>query len=173
MGNHRGTPTLRTPRLIRQWAPEVLLVSLWLGGAFAASANFSATLQGQHFNDPTWRNGPLVGWRELDYVPVRVFMSSGPATNVNITINFDHTKGVRVGLENLSNFTHSSNVVITAGPTLFAPQGVDVWNYTLTVSITNNVAGSVQFRARLSAGDHLFPGSSLSLSGSPGLGTLQ
>src|SRR5262249_6124932 len=101
------------------------------------------------------------------------YMVGGPVTNITFTINFDHTKGVRVGIENLSSFMPSSNVVITAGPTLLAPQGVDGWSYTFTLSLTNNLAGWVTFFARLSAGDHLFTGSSLSLSGSPSLGTLQ
>src|SRR2546425_7036588 len=138
-----------------------------------ASANFSAVLQGQNAGDPTWGKGPLSGWNELDYAPIRVFFSGGPSSNVAVTINFDHTRGIRVGLENLSSFTHSSNAVITAGPTLSGPQGVDVWTYTLTVNVTNTVAGWVEFRARLSPGDHLFSGSSLSLGGSPSLGTLQ
>src|ERR1051325_10850718 len=92
MGNHQGTPARRSPSLIRQWASGILLVSVWLGGTLAASANFTATLQGQFANDPTWRNGPLRGWRELDYVPVRIFMAGGPVTNYTFTINFHHTK---------------------------------------------------------------------------------
>src|ERR1051326_6349373 len=163
----------RSFRESQQRAWQALILPLLLLIPSAASASFSAVLQGQNTNNPTWVGGPLIGWKELDYVPCRVFFKGGPATNVVITINFDHTRGVRVGIENLTGFTPSSNVVITVPPTLIAPQGVDIWTYTFTVTVINSLAGDVEFFARLSAGDHLFPGSSLSMTGTPSLGTLQ
>src|SRR6266404_3595842 len=90
-----------------RWPLSSLALGVLLLTPSLASANFNAVLQGQNAGDPTWRNGPLVGWKELDYVPIRVYFAGGPATNVAVTIDFDHTKGIRTGLQNLSDFTNS------------------------------------------------------------------
>src|SRR5258708_19383645 len=105
----------------------------------------------------------------------------GPATNQTIVIQFDHTKtsgsAVLPGIQNLYHFSNSPNIVITSGPTLSAPVGVDTWYYTLVLNYTDTNEGFVTFFARLSAGAHNFTGSSLAmkglLNGSPPPGVLQ
>ena len=53
----------------------------------------------------------------------RLVVSGGPATNQFFSVDFDHTKLVGSaylqGIQNLVNWTTSSNVTITSGPTLF------------------------------------------------------
>ena len=146
-------------------------------GPYVAAAQFNAVLQGQSKGSSTWIPGNLAGWQELDLIPVRVYLTGGPASNKTIVVEFDHTKtqgGTSFfGIENLTNFAPSSNVTINTGPTLSAPAGVDVWSYTFTVNLTDKQDGFVEFRARLAAGAHLFTGSSLALGGSPSLGKLQ
>ncbi len=130
----------------------------------AASASFKSNLQGLNSGSTNWGGGPLTGYNELDYVPARTLFTGGPATNQVITVDFDHTKsGTLRGIEDLTDFTNSPNVIIVSGPTLSTPTA-DVWRYTYTITITNALDGFVEFRARLSAGSHLFTGSSLSLS---------
>jgi hypothetical protein len=147
---------------------SVFLWSAVLGllGTAATEAAFKADLQGQHAGGTNWVNGPLQGWKELQFIPARALFTGGPATNQVITVRFDHTRssGTTRGIENVTGFTPSSNVLITAGPTLSAPAGDDIWSYTFTITITNAADGFVEFRARLAAGAHLFPGSSLNLS---------
>src|SRR5690242_15954947 len=83
----------------------------------AASASFKSNLQGLNAGSTNWGGGPLTGYQELDYVPARTLFSGGPATNQVITVDFDHTKssGALKGLEDLTDFTNSPNVIITAG----------------------------------------------------------
>src|SRR5262245_38721391 len=147
------------------------LLTLW-SLAPTAEAAFRSVLQGQHFTGTNWVNGPLLGWQELDMVPVRSLHTGGPATNQVIVINFDHTKGAARGIEDLTGFSNSPNVIITSPPILSAPAGVDIWTYTFTIAVTDGQDGTVQFFARLAAGSHLFNGSSLNLS-LPGPGQLQ
>ncbi|HXU77661.1 MAG TPA: Ig-like domain-containing protein, partial [Methylomirabilota bacterium] len=131
----------------------------------ASQAAFKSSLQGQNAGSTNWTGGPLTGYKELDFVPARTLFTGGPATNQVITVDFDHSKssGTLKGIEDLSNFTNSSNVLITSGPTLSTPN-TDIWRYTFTITITNALDGFVEFRARLAAGSHLFTGSSLNLS---------
>jgi uncharacterized repeat protein (TIGR01451 family) len=157
-------------------------------------ANFQASLQGQQcvlsagactgVGDGVWTSQqlacqptPCTGWRELDPIPTRVLLQNGPVTAKTITVQFDHTKtqgGVTTkGFQDLTGFTHSSNVTITSGPTLNAPAGQDVWTYTFTVNLNDGNDGWVQFVSTMAAGAHYFNGSSLSLGGSPSLGNLQ
>ena len=131
----------------------------------ASEAAFKSSLQGQNAGNTNWTGGPLTGYKELDFVPARTLFTGGPATNQVITVDFDHSKssGTLTGIEDLSNFTNSSNVLITSPPTLSTPTA-DIWRYTFTITITNALDGFVEFRARLAAGSHLFTGSSLKLS---------
>jgi uncharacterized repeat protein (TIGR01451 family) len=137
---------------------------------------FNAQLQGKSFGGTNWIASNLSGWHELDLIPMRVYLTGGPATNKVITVHFDHTRSsgklVTPGVQNLSQFVASPNVTITSAPILTDQVG-DVWAYSFTVSLNNNSAGYVEFRARLGAGAHLFPGSSLALGGSPSLGNVQ
>jgi len=139
----------------------------------AAVAKFSADLQGQSKNDPTWIGGNLLGWADCDYIPMRVYLTGGPVTAQPIRVYFDHLHGTTPGIEDLSGFTPSANVVITAGPTLNAPLSSGTWYYDLTINLTDKSPGFVEFRGRLAAGAHLNTGSSLHLGGTPSLSTLQ
>src|SRR5439155_900640 len=56
------------------------------------SDDFIALFQGQSFGDPTWFGGPLLGWKEREYLPLRLIVSGGPATNQFFSVDFDHTK---------------------------------------------------------------------------------
>src|SRR5882724_10045111 len=144
--------------------------------ASTAQAAFVGQLQGQSFPSTNWITGNLNGWAELDFIPMRVYMTGGPASNQTITVQFDHTKTagtLRQGIQNLYNFASSPNVVITSGPTPNTPSGQDIWSYTFTVKLTDNTPGFVQFNGRLAAGSHLFGGSSLAIGGTPSLGQLK
>src|SRR2546425_1361951 len=158
-GKHRQASTA--------WVFALLLLA-----PLAASAKFTALLQGQSRNDPTWINGNLMGWRELDYIPARVYFTGGPTNAQAIRVDFDHMNGTKPGIQDLTGFTASGNVVITSGPTLLAPTK-GPWSYSFTVNLTDNAPGFIEFRARLAAGSHLNTGSSLQLSGAPSLGGLQ
>jgi uncharacterized repeat protein (TIGR01451 family) len=138
-----------------------------------AHAAFDARLQGQSTNSTTWISANLMGWQELDLIPCRVYLTGGPATTKTISVDFDHFKNTTPGVENLTGWTTSPNVVFTAPPVLSAPINSQTWTYTFTVNITDKNPGWVEFRARLSAGAHLNSGSSLAISGKPSLGTLQ
>ena len=149
---------------------------LTLLSAFAppeARAGFDARLQGQSSNSTVWISANLMDWAELDLIPCRVYLTGGPATSKTISVDFDHFHNTIPGIENLTGWTASPNVVITAPPVLSAPINASTWTYTFTVNLTDRNPGWVEFRARLGAGAHLNTGSSLALSGKPSLGTLQ
>src|SRR5882724_11745904 len=156
-----------------RWPAAIQILLLLLVAPLVASANFSAILQGQSRNNTNWTAGNLMGWRELDYIPVRVLIAGGPATSQTVRVDFEHMHSTKPGIQNLTGFTVSTNVIITSGPTLSAPSGSDTWSYTFTFNLTNNSQGFVEFRARLLAGAHVNTGSGLSLNGTPSLGTLQ
>jgi hypothetical protein len=139
-----------------------LAMAVWSVGTGTSMAAFRADLQGQNFGTTNWSGGPILGWKELDYVPLRVVFTGGPASNQVMVITFDHTKGTSKGFENFSAFTPSANVIITSAPVLSAPAGSDIWSYTFTVTVINNLEGYVYFLGRLSAGSHGFAGASLS-----------
>jgi uncharacterized repeat protein (TIGR01451 family) len=148
-------------------------MALSIFSPLAGYAAFDATLQGLNAGSTTWIDGNLMGWKELDYIPCRVYMTGGPVTDKSITVEFDHIRGTIPGVENLTGWTTSPNVVITSPPVLSAPLNSMSWSYTFRVNVTDNRPGYVEFRARLSAGAHLNVGSSLALHGSPSLGSLQ
>src|SRR6266403_5664832 len=170
--------TLRTVRVssvcstsLRRFGLALIAVAS-LAANTVQAAGFVAQLQGQSFGSTNWITGNLNGWAELDFIPMRVYMTGGPASNQTITVQFDHTKTaatLRQGIQNLYSFTSSPNVVITSGPTPNTPSGQDVWSYTFIVKLTDNAPGFVQFSGRLAAGAHLFGGSSLSVGGTPSL----
>ena len=139
------------------------------------SDDFVVALEGQSFGDPTWFGGPLLGWKERDYVPLRLYFSGGPVTNLTYTIYFDHSNnsGEIPGIRDLVNWTNTSNITFTSGPTLNAPAGAAEWSYSFTLNHTASGDGIVWFWGRVAAGAHLYPGASLHVSGDQGLGVLQ
>src|SRR5437899_678832 len=120
--------------LLLRWKRRVavmLLLSatslLWPASALAA---FKAVLQGQEPGNTNWVNGPLNGWGELAFIPVRIVYTGGPASNQVMTLSFDHTKGGTIpGIEYLVGFSNTPNVIITSPPVLSAPVGGDTCSY--------------------------------------------
>ncbi|HEX5220995.1 MAG TPA: Ig-like domain-containing protein [Verrucomicrobiae bacterium] len=148
-----------------RWARAFLMSALMLSSALpAAAASFKAELQAVDFGSTTWKGGPILGWHELDIIPCRVLFTGGPQSNYVLTITFDHTKGTSRGIEDLTGFT-TTNVIINSGPTLTAPAGVDIWTYTLNVTVTSAAPAQIYYNATLSAGSHNFGGASLSMGG--------
>jgi uncharacterized repeat protein (TIGR01451 family) len=161
------------PQSRRLWVGSLLLGASLFGSVFPASAAFKAMLEGVNKGSSVWIGGNLMDWQELDLIPARVYITGGPATDKTIEIEFDHIRGTIPGIENLTQFTTSPNVVITEAPVLSAPEGVMAWTYTFKINVTDANPGFVEFRARLSAGAHLNVGSSLAMRGKPALGSLQ
>src|ERR1043166_4185827 len=152
------------PLLWKRRVAVMLLLSatsvLWPA---TARAVFKTGMEGQSAGSTNWFGGPLLNYSELDYVPLRTVYTGGPATNQAMSITFDHTKGTAPGIQFLTGFSNSANVIITSPVTLNAPAGVDIWSYNFTVTVTDGATGFVYFFARLSAGSHAFPGAALSL----------
>src|ERR1043166_5113269 len=155
--------------------PLAILCSATMGQQTVLA--ITAQLQGQSTNSSVWIAGNVQGWGELDLIPTRVLFTAGPGSNVAVEVVFDHTKTtgstVIPGIQNLLNFT-ASNVVFNSGPSLHAPAGSnpDIWSYVFNVNVTNTT-GTVEFRSQMSPGANNNTGSSLALSGTPALGTLQ
>jgi len=64
---------------ILQRASSLVLLAVALCGLGSTSANaISYELQGQSRNSTDWIPGNLQNWRELDYVPCRVYITGGP-----------------------------------------------------------------------------------------------
>src|SRR6266478_6757075 len=106
--------TLRTVRVSSVCSTSLRRFGLALVAVVSLAANtaqaaFTAQLQGQSFGNTNWITGNLDGWAELDFIPMRVYMTGGSASNQTITVQFDHTNssgGTRhLSMENLSNFT--------------------------------------------------------------------
>src|SRR5882724_986713 len=152
--------TESTFRRGRFWTLLVAILSL----AISQSSSSANSLEGQNKGDTnTWSSVNLQGWEELDYIPFRVFFSRHSAGSQTITVDFPHLSGTTPGFQDLTSFTaFTPNIVFTAGPTLITdPSGV--WTYIFTVNVTDNNPAEVRFFARLAAGAHINPGSSLQL----------
>ncbi|MGI8733701.1 MAG: YDG domain-containing protein, partial [Pyrinomonadaceae bacterium] len=143
---------------------------------------FKADLEGQsavstvnQTGTGTWIAGNLQNWQEQSLIPLRVHMTGGPIANQPITVQFDHTKtqggSITPGIQNLTNFATSAGVTMTT-PVLSAPAGQDSWSYTFSVTLSGST-GDVNFNGIMAVGANNFSGSSLALSGTPALGTLQ
>ena len=80
---------MKTASLLKRCFGMTLIVGAlaWSGTALAA---FKAELQGQDFTSTNWNGGPLNGWTELSFVPCRVELTGGPASNRNTIITLDH-----------------------------------------------------------------------------------
>ncbi|MGN6555588.1 MAG: hypothetical protein ACTHLW_17920, partial [Verrucomicrobiota bacterium] len=150
-----------------------IVTSLWLLLGQAAVMGVSLDLQGQSKGSTSWISGNLQDWQELDYIPCRVYVTGGPVNAQSVTISFPHLSGSTPGVQDLFNFAASPNAQITSGPTL-SMNGSGTWSYTFQIKVNNSSSAYVQFFARLAAGAHLNPGSSLMLSGNPSsMGNLQ
>src|SRR6266404_2568819 len=160
-------------RISKLWISLLLLTLSSLFGQ--AAFGYTIVLEGQNKGDTNnWYAGNLQNWQELDYIPCRVHFTGAQGNNQTIVIYFEHYNKGFPGFQNLYGFTTSSNVVLTAGPTLSAPPSASTWSYTFTVNITDKQAAYVWFTARMAAGAHLNTGSSLALSGNPtAMGNLQ
>src|ERR1044071_8278058 len=95
--------------------------AMWMLSFFllplVASASFTAVLQGHSKNDTNWISANLMNWQEMDYITVRVSVKGGAATGRAIHVDFVHANGTKPGVQNLTAFTTSPNVIITSGPT--------------------------------------------------------
>jgi hypothetical protein len=123
-------------------------------------------LQGQSKGSNTWISGNLLNWEAQDFIPCRVSFSGDAMRHQTVTIVFRRHQDAHSGFENLSGFTPSANVNITAGPVLSSPADAD-WTYTFTMDYDGQGAGHVEFLAQLAADAYRYPGSSLMLSGTP------
>src|SRR5467141_4870427 len=114
-------PRNNVERISKHWLRTVLILLL-LDCAAARSFAMSIALEGQNKGDTNnWFAGNLQNWQELDYMPCRVHFSAARGNNQTIVIYFEHYNKGFPGFQNLYGFTTSSNVVLTAGPTLSAP----------------------------------------------------
>jgi len=160
-------------RAVNSVLKTLLFVAALIFTGASANAAVNYQLQGQSRGSTNWLNGNLQNWRELDYVPCRVYITGGPVANRIIRLTFPHLTGTVPGFENLVNFRTTSNAVITVAPILSAPMGSD-WSYTFTVTVLDANPAAIYFESRLAAGAHLNVGSSLALSGNPSsMGNLQ
>jgi hypothetical protein len=60
------------------WAWSLLVLAL---AQTVTQAAFKSQLQGQDSGSTTWGNGPLLGWQELDFIPMRTYFTGGPISN--------------------------------------------------------------------------------------------
>src|SRR5580765_5539645 len=135
-----------------------ILLSLLIGQAAGYGGSF--TLQGQSKGSTNWITSNLQNWQELDYIPCRIYVTGGPLINQTLTVDFPHLSGTTPGFQDLTSFVPSSNAILTSAPTLtMAASGR--WTYTFEVNVTDGSPAYIQFLARLAAGSHLNPGSSL------------
>src|SRR6267154_2114768 len=128
------------------WSFSVWIWMALLAAPLAASAKFSSVLQGQSKGSTNWIGNNLQGWQDEDYIPMRVYVTGGPATSQAIEVYFQHFHGDIPGIEDLSGFTASPNVTISAGPTLNAPATSGTWYYNFTINLNDRSAGFVEFR---------------------------
>ena len=138
-------------RISKRLARVVLIPALFLSVA-ARSFGTSITLEGQNKGDTnTWVSGNLKDWQELDYIPCRVHWSGAQGSNQVIEIDFEHRNNGNPGIQNLFDFTTSSNVVLSVPPKLFAPPTASTWSYSFTVDILDGQDAYVFFSARIAA----------------------
>src|SRR2546427_47000 len=116
---------------------RLLLVSALLLFAIGPSIASNVTLEGQNKGDTNnWNAVNLQNWQELDTIPCRVHWTSAQGNNQVIELNFQHvSNGGFPGIQNLFNFSTSSNVVFTSPPVLAAPPAANTWSYSFTINI--------------------------------------
>jgi hypothetical protein len=150
-----------------------MLCAISLSWAMDSAFASQFKLQGKSAGCSEWVSENLEGWRELDYIPCRLYIKSGPLKEQPITIKFPRMNGTHPGFDDLTNFTASDNVQIIDGPTLFAPDCGD-WSYSFTIKVTDCHSAEIRFSARLARGSASNTGSSLKLGGTPtSMGKLQ
>lgn len=156
----------------------IAALALWAGAHVSAFA-LTFNLEGLDRYESTnwtpisgWSTVNLQDWRELDFIPVRAEIAGGPGANQLLNIAFPHFTGGVYGFQNLYFISNSPNVSFTSPPVLNADPASSDWSYDLHVTLTGTQKGYVYFYARLAAGAHLNPGSSLHLEG-PDLTPLQ
>ena len=171
---------------------EYTVRAIGSGGLSAATtftdANF-ASLQGRSCASPcsgspatpeNWVGGNVQNWRELDTIPFRALIDA-KASDVNtvtpITVTYERTNGGKPGIENVIGFASTDNTKLQcldcSNPTRNEPTGAAQWSVTFNVKPLVAGEQSITFSGRLAAGSHLNTGSSLSMGGTPALGTLQ
>jgi hypothetical protein len=149
------------------------MLTLLVFAAPAAVFGASLKLEGQSKGCEKWISGNLRNWQDLDYVPCRVRVTGNAANNRTIKIVFPDQNCAKPGFENLLGVSASSNVTITAGPTV-SSSTAGFRTLTLKVNYSGKGEGFVHFFARLAAGAHRNSGSSLMLGGWPSsMGKLQ
>src|SRR5207249_799033 len=119
-------------------------------GPYVAAANVQGSLQGQN-NPPCasplpcpWQTTNLMGWSELQTIPIRLVFAAGQQ-NANVgtaTIDIDRSNGSTQGLESLEFVSKTDNVDM--GPITFSQStngsGATTYSYTFTVDMTDNNA---------------------------------
>src|SRR6266702_515118 len=92
--SRKGSQTER-PFPAAAWVrAKIVLLLFALAGAAPAAHAFTAQLQGLSNGSNVWQTVNLTGWQELDFIPCRVYLTGGPATNQVIEVDFDHTKSL-------------------------------------------------------------------------------
>ena len=81
------------------------MIMLALTTAVGQAASFE--LQGQSQGSTNWIAGNLQNWRELDYIPCRVYISGGTVSGQTIRISFPHLTGTTPGFQDLRDFSCS------------------------------------------------------------------
>ena len=152
-------------RVRRRLVAFVLAVLAVFSSAQLAHA-VSITLEGQDKSALTW-GSKLQNWVELDCMNCRENITGGPGTNVVITITFPRSTGTTPVIQDLYNWSYTTNIVVVSPPTLTVNTG-NSWTYSLTITVTNNQQAFVFFCARLSAGAHAVPGGSQKITGTGG-----
>src|SRR5438128_1781798 len=118
---------------------RVVLISLLLTAGAGRSLAGNVILEGQNKGDTNnWSAGNLQNWQELDFIPCRLQFTSSQGNNQVIELDFEHYNNGVPGIQNIFNFTTSSNVVFVAPPVLSAPPTATTWSYSFTVNILDN-----------------------------------
>ncbi|MDB6057426.1 MAG: tandem-95 repeat protein, partial [Verrucomicrobiales bacterium] len=144
------------------------IVAVFSSAQLARAVSF--TLQGQDKGSSTWSGNQISGWGELELIPFRLDVTAGPVTNQVLTISFPRDNaGIPPipGIQDLYNWSTSTNMLIASGPTLTTSTG-STWVYTLTITVTNNQEADLYFFARLAAGSHGYGGNSMKITASVG-----
>ena len=78
--------TNRSSLFVHRWIFSFILGVTTFGIAATSPAAFKAELQGLSAGGTNWISQNLMGWKELDFIPCRVYMTGGPANNKTISI---------------------------------------------------------------------------------------